>query len=110
MWQAISRLLEEHLGAADIQARHELSGGEIHATWYVQYGEHEVFVKCDTREMLSKFTAEADQITLLARSNTVNVPAVYGVGSSRDNSFLLLEYLPVKPLDAHSAWCLGEQL
>ncbi|MFE8104051.1 fructosamine kinase family protein [Brenneria goodwinii] len=110
MWQAISRLLEEHLGAAEIQERRELSGGEIHPAWYIRYGDHEVFVKFDVREMLPKFTAEADQLALLSRSNTVNVPEVYGVGSSRDNSFLLLEYLPVKPLDAHSAWCLGEQL
>ncbi|MEI7177609.1 fructosamine kinase family protein [Pectobacterium carotovorum] len=110
MWQAISRLLEEHHGTADIQEHHELSGGEIHPAWYVRYGEHDVFVKCDSREMLAKFTAEADQLHLLSRSNTVRVPAVYGVGSSRDHSFLLLQYLPVKPLDAHSAWCLGEQL
>lgn len=110
MWQAIGRLLEEHLGAAEIQERRELPGGEIHPAWYVRYGDHKVFVKCDVREMLPKFTAEADQLALLARSNTVNVPEVYGVGSSRDHSFLLLAYLPVKPLDAHSAWCLGEQL
>ncbi|MFC3395715.1 fructosamine kinase family protein [Brenneria rubrifaciens] len=110
MWQAISQILEEYLGAADIQERQALPGGEIHSAWYVRYGEHEVFVKCDIREMLPKFTAEADQLSLLARSQTVNIPVVYGVGSSRDNSFLLLEYLPVKPLDAHGAWCLGEQL
>ncbi|MEC5321428.1 fructosamine kinase family protein [Brenneria populi subsp. brevivirga] len=110
MWQAISRLLEEHLGAAEIRERRELPGGEIHPAWYIRYGDHEVFVKCDGREMLPKFTAEADQLALLARSHTVKVPEVYGVGSSRANSFLLLAYLPVKPLDAHSAWCLGEQL
>lgn len=110
MWQAISRLLEEHHGTADIQEHRELPGGEIHPAWYVRYGDHDVFVKCDSREMLTKFTAEADQLHLLSRSNTVRVPAVYGVGSSRDHSFLLLQYLPVKPLDAHSAWCLGEQL
>ncbi|MDX5626742.1 MULTISPECIES: fructosamine kinase family protein [unclassified Brenneria] len=110
MWQAVSRLLEEHLGAAEIEERRELPGGEIHPAWYIRYGDHDVFVKCDEREMLPKFTAEADQLALLARSNTVSVPEVYGVGSSRDHSFLLLAYLPVKPLDAHNAWCLGEQL
>ncbi|MCG8709947.1 fructosamine kinase family protein [Brenneria sp. 4F2] len=110
MWQAIRRLLAEHLGAAEIEERRELPGGEIHPAWYLRYGGHEVFVKCDVREMLPKFTAEADQLALLARSNTVNMPEVYGVGSSRDHSFLLLQYLPIKPLDAHSAWCLGEQL
>ncbi|RRA36055.1 fructosamine kinase family protein, partial [Cronobacter sakazakii] len=33
-----------------------------------------------------------------------------GVGSDREYSFLLLEYLPPKPLDAHNAFLLGQQL
>lgn len=110
MWQAVSRLLSEHLGSAEIRERTELPGGEIHPAWRVSYGDSEVFVKCDTREMLPIFTAEADQLALLARSKTVRVPEVYGVGSDRDYSFLLLEYQPLKPLDAHGAHCLGQQL
>lgn len=110
MWNAISRLLSEHLGSAEIRDRNELPGGEIHSAWRLSYGDVEVFVKCDTREILPIFTAEADQFALLSRSNTVRVPLVYGVGSDRDYSFLLLEYLPPKPLDAHGAYCLGQQL
>lgn len=110
MWQSISQLLAEQLGAGSIQERRELPGGEIHPAWYLRFGSHEVFVKCDSRDMLTKFRAEAEQLELLARSKTVRVPAVYGVGSSRDYSFLLLQYLDIKPLDAHGAWCLGEQL
>lgn len=110
MWSAISRLLSEQLGNAEILERTELRGGDVHPTWYIRYGEHDVFVKSNHRDMLSLFTWEADQLELLARSQTVRVPKVYGVGSDRDDSFLLLEYLPVKPLDAHSAWQLGQQL
>ncbi|QKJ87000.1 fructosamine kinase family protein [Paramixta manurensis] len=110
MWSAISRLLSEQLGNAEISQRTELAGGDVHTTWRLRYGEYEVFVKCNSRDMLTLFTWEADQLALLARSQTVRVPQVYGVGSDRDYSFLLLEYLPVKPLDAHSAWQLGQQL
>lgn len=110
MWQAIGKLLDEHLGTAEIQDYHECAGGEIHTVWRLKYGAYDVFVKSDIREMLPKFTAEADQLALLARSRTVRVPAVYGVGSSRDHSFLLMEYIEPKPFDAHSAFCLGEQL
>lgn len=67
-------------------------------------------MKCDAREQLPIFTAEADQLALLARSKSVRVPEVYGVGSDRDYSFLLLEYQQLKPLDAHGAYCLGQQL
>lgn len=110
MWQAVSRLLSEHLGEAEMRERVELPGGDIHSAWRVSYGDKDVFVKWNTRECLPIFTAEADQLALLGRSKTVRVPEVYGVGSDRDNSFLLIEYLPFKPLDAHGAYCLGQQL
>ncbi|MCP6508504.1 fructosamine kinase family protein, partial [Klebsiella pneumoniae] len=69
-----------------------------------------IFVKCDDSTLLPCFTAEADQLNLLSRSKTVTVPEVLGVGSDREYSFLLLEYLPPKPLDAHNAFLLGQQL
>lgn len=84
MWQAVNRLLSECLGPAEIRERTELPGGDIHEAWRLSYGEKEVFVKCNTREMLPIFTAESDQLSLLARSKTVQVPEVYGVGSDRD--------------------------
>lgn len=110
MWQAVNHLLSEYLGSAEAHNRVELPCGDIHSTWRLSYGEHEVFVKCNSREMLPIFTAEADQLALLARSKTVRVPEVYGVGSSGDFSFLLLEFTPQKPLDAHNAFLLGQQL
>jgi hypothetical protein len=110
MWQAISRLLSEQLGVGEIEQRDELPGGEIHAAWHLRYGGQDLFVKCDERELLPIFTAEADQLELLSRSNTVRVPKVLAVGSDRDYSFLVMEYLPARPLDAHSAFLLGQQL
>ncbi len=110
MWQAISRLLSEQLGESEIEQRDELPGGEIHAAWHLRYAGRDLFVKCDERELLPIFTAEADQLALLARSNTVRVPDVLAVGSDRDYSFLVMEYLPARPLDAHNAFLLGQQL
>jgi len=110
MWQAVSRLLSEQLGEGEIELRNELPGGEIHAAWHIRFGGRDLFVKCDEREMLPIFTAEADQLELLARSRTVSVPEVAAVGSDRDYSFLVIEYLPPRPLDAHNAFLLGQQL
>ncbi|EOW6511316.1 fructosamine kinase family protein [Cronobacter malonaticus] len=110
MWHAITRLLNEQLGAGEISQRTELPGGEIHAAWRIDWAGRAIFVKCDDSTLLPCFTAEADQINLLARSKTVTVPEVLGVGSDREYSFLLLEYLPPKPLDAHNAFLLGQQL
>ncbi|MCD1126744.1 fructosamine kinase family protein [Jinshanibacter sp. LJY008] len=111
MWQSVSRLLSEYLGETyTITEKEELSGGDIHHARRVSNGKKEVFIKYDTRDILPIFNAEFDQLTALAKSGTVRVPEVYGVGYDRDFSFLLLEYLPLKPLDAHHAYCLGQQL
>ncbi len=110
MWQAVNRLLNEQLGEGEIELRNELPGGEIHAAWHIRFGGRDLFVKCDAREMLPIFTAEADQLELLARSHTVSVPEVAAVGSDRDYSFLIMAYLPARPLDAHNAFLLGQQL
>ncbi len=54
-------------------------------------------MKCDERELLPIFTAESDQLELLSRSKTVRVPQVFAVGSDRDYSFVVMEYLlPVR--------------
>ncbi|MFP5925265.1 fructosamine kinase family protein [Salmonella sp. 741265055_HSA] len=110
MWQAISRLLSEQVGEGEIELRNELPSGEVHAAWHLRYAGHDFFVKCDEREMLRGFTAEADQLELLSRSKTVVVPKVWAVGSDRDYSFLVMDYLSPRPLDAHNAFILGQQL
>lgn len=110
MWHAISSMLAEQVDQGEIQDRRELPGGELHSAWHIRYGEQAYFIKSDSRELLQKFTSEADQLAMLARSNTVRVPKVFGVGSSRDESFLILEYLHERPFDAHGAYCLGQQL
>ncbi len=110
MWSAISRLLNEQFGNAEITQRHELPGGDVHPAWLIRYGEQDVFVKCNSRDKVSLFSWEADQLALLRRTQTVRVPDVYGVGSDRDYSFLLLEYIKPQPLDPQSAYQLGQQL
>lgn len=110
MWHAISSLLAETFESNDITERRELPGGELHDAWFIRVGGRPVFVKSDSRDMLQKFTNEADQLAMLARSRTVRVPQVYGVGSVREHSFLVMEYLPQRPFDAHARWCLGQQL
>ncbi|WP_067703497.1 MULTISPECIES: fructosamine kinase family protein [unclassified Erwinia] len=110
MWSAIGRLLNEQLGNAEISQRTELPGGDIHPAWRIRYGEYDVFVKCNSRDMRDLFAWEAEQLQLLARTQTVRVPAVYGTGSDRDVSFLLLEYLPLRPLEGRDARELGSAL
>ncbi len=50
MWQAMCRLLSEHLGEAELRNKVILSGGDIHHTLRIDYGEHTVFIKQNRRE------------------------------------------------------------
>ena len=38
------------------------------------------------------------------------MPNVWALGSDRDYSFLVMDYLPARPLDAHNAFLLGQQI
>ncbi|TGE30198.1 fructosamine kinase family protein, partial [Salmonella enterica subsp. enterica serovar Poona] len=62
------------------------------------------------RDMRRGVTPAAEQLELLTRSKPVVVPTVWAVGSDRDYSFLVMDYLSPRPLDAHNAFILGQQL
>nr|WP_314265946.1 fructosamine kinase family protein [uncultured Moellerella sp.] len=110
MWQAMNRLLSEHLGEAELHNKQVLSGGDIHHTLKVDYGDHTVFIKQNRREFLPHFKEEAEQLEVLAKSQTIKIPKIYGVGNNKNHSFLLLEYIPLKPLTDSNAWLFGQQL
>ncbi|MCX8956156.1 fructosamine kinase family protein [Erwinia psidii] len=110
MWSAIRCLLNQQSGIGEISQRRQLTHGDVHETWRFRHGNRDVFVKCNTPSMLEQFTSEAEQLQLLARTKTVKVPEVLGVGGNGNVSFLLLEYISLLPLNEKSAWQLGEQL
>ena len=63
----------------------------MNETWLITDGIQPVFVKVNERSYRSMFRAEADQLNLLGKTNTIRLPQVYGVGCSQNHSFLLLE-------------------
>lgn len=71
-----------------------LGGGCInHAEW-LETNSGEYFIKFNSSRLFpGMFEAEARGLAHLASTDAISVPGVIGVGSSGDNSFLLLEYL-----------------
>ena len=111
MWKSISQVLADQFGAYyNIKTKQKVHSGEMHEAWIIDDGVQPVFVKLNAKHYRSMFRAEADQLALLAKTNTINVPQVYGVGCSAENSFLLLEALPLQANDAETMAQLGEQL
>lgn len=56
------------------------------------------------------FETEFDALTELAEQNTVRVPKPLWQGSIDDRAYLVMEYLPLRPLDDTAAETLGRQL
>ncbi|MBF1233641.1 MAG: fructosamine kinase family protein, partial [Haemophilus sp.] len=96
MWKSISQVLADQFGAYyNIKEKNKVPGGEVNETWLITDGIQPVFVKVNERSYRSMFRAEADQLNLLDKTNTIKLPQVYGVGCSQNHSFLLLEALPI---------------
>ena len=96
MWKSISQVLADQFGAYyNIKEKNKVPGGEVNETWLITDGIQPVFVKVNERSYRSMFRAEADQLNLLGKTNTIRLPQVYGVGCSQNHSFLLLEALTI---------------
>lgn len=103
------RLLSEHLGEVKFHNKEILSGCDIHHTMKIDYGKHTIFVKQNFREFLPLFKQEAEQLKMLAKNHTINVPKVYSVASNKHHSFLLLEYFSLKSFDSTNTWYFSQQ-
>ena len=112
MWQAISQQLSDTLlFDYQITEKVRLSGGDISESYMINDGEQRYFVKINDREFLSKFEVEAESLHLLRETSTLFVPEVVLVGKTKNASFLILNYLPTKPLeDGPNSFKFGQQL
>ena len=112
MWQAISKQLSETLMFSyEIVEKEKVQGGDISDCYMVSDGEQRYFVKLNKRDFLPKFDIEAENIRILRESNTVFVPELILTGKSKEHSFIILNYLPTKPLDdSKNSYAFGQQL
>lgn len=100
MWQAISQQLSDTLMFTfQIRERSQIMGGDISECYMISDGEQRYFVKVNEKKFLPIFEAEADSLRELKLSATVSVPETVLVGQSKDNAFLILNYIATKPLD-----------
>lgn len=101
MWQAISQQLSETLMFTfQIRERTRIMGGDICECYMISDGEQRYFVKVNERKFLPIFEAEADCLRELRLSGTVSVPELVLVGQSKENAFIILNYIATKPLDS----------
>ena len=100
MWQAISHQLSEVLGRPfKINEREAIQGGDVNQCYCIGDDEQRFFVKLNDKEQLAVFKTEAESLRILNEANCVQVPQYFHLGTCRDKSFLILNYLPTKTID-----------
>ncbi|PMH44934.1 hypothetical protein BCU68_11540 [Vibrio sp. 10N.286.49.B3] len=112
MWQAISQQLSDVLMFDfKIQERVKVPGGNISDCYMISDGEQRYFIKVNNRQFLGKFEIEAENLKSLRQTDTVYVPELVHIGDCKDGAFIILNYLPTKPLDdSDKSFSFGVQL
>lgn len=83
-----------------VERADRISSGDINEAYGLTLtGGRRIFMKSNTKENLSFFTAEADGLGAIARTKAIGTPRILGVGTDRQRggySFLLLEFISGK--------------
>ena len=78
--------------------KQQVYGGDINLAYRLTLSDGSpVFMKSNTPKNLSFFEAEAKGLDALRQTGTIGVPEVFGMGSDKNMSFLLMEYLEAAP-------------
>ena len=102
-WDEISDQLQAATGEAlAVKSARSVGGGCISATFVLDGAFEGVkdstqfFIKINRAENLAMFEAEREGLIELAKSGSLRVPAAFHCGTSGDDAYLVLEYVPLK--------------
>ncbi|MDD1780808.1 fructosamine kinase family protein [Enterovibrio sp. ZSDZ35] len=111
MWHSLSVQLSLALGQQfEVEEKMPVEGGDINECYAISSGDIRFFVKVNSKETLPIYEAEAESLRHLANSSEVSVPQVIYIGIIKEKAVLVLDYIPMKPLNAENAYILGKEL
>ncbi|RYU46425.1 fructosamine kinase family protein [Aliivibrio finisterrensis] len=111
MWQAIAKQISDVTGRPfTISEREIITGGEINDCYMISDGSQRYFVKINERAELPIFETEIESLNQLGQSDHIFVPSPLHVGTTKDHAFLVLNFLPTKPMDKQTSFELGVSL
>ena len=94
--QYVSEQISAARGEAfNARQQQTMAGGCINQAQLISDGDQQYFIKTNKRSMLAMFTSEAQALTEIAATQTVRVPQVIVAGEYAQQSFLVLENLPL---------------
>ncbi len=109
IWSFISDAITEAVGEPFVvRQRMKVSGGSICSTFKVDDGSTAYLVKLNRADAKWAFETERDGLDLLrAVGAEVRIPGVVSVGSAQDRSWMVLEFVAMRPATDESAGKLG---
>jgi protein-ribulosamine 3-kinase len=87
-----------------------VGGGCINSSYRLEGETGAYFVKLNREDRLSMFEAEVSGLAALAATGTVRVPQPVCCGVSGDKSYMVIEYLQLRPAGALCDRLLGQRL
>lgn len=110
-WQTIAIQIEltTNRSFSIINAR-PVSGGCINSAYLLQGKDNSYFIKINQAQMISMFEAEFSGLKEIEQTHTIKVPQPILSGIFKNNSFLVLESIILKPGSQQSDKQLGHQL
>lgn len=87
-----------------------VSGGDINQAYQLQTPDLNWFIKLNQANLADMFVAELEGLQALAASDCVRVPSVIAVGKYQQYAYLVLTFIPLKPLHGSAFVLLAEQL
>lgn len=94
----------------NVRARDPVSGGCINHAFRLRGDKQSFFIKLNTAEHTGMFEAEALGLQELRKCDALQVPEPVCWGRQGEFSYLVLEWLELKPLSGKSEVLLGEKL
>lgn len=110
-WPDIEFAIRKATGAPFIiESRAAAGGGCINETHAIKGGGRAYFVKLNAPDKVEMFSAEADGLDEIRRTETIRAPRHVCHGSCPAASWIVLEYMELRPADNTGMRALGRNL
>lgn len=107
---AIEKALAKKIECMQLQGPDETIQGDVNQFFRHETDKGTFFVKTQHTEDINAVAAEAHALQLIDETDTIRVPHPEYFGTCKEETFLIVEYIPLFPHTKKSMALLGEQL
>ena len=111
VWTEIQQHISQVTGQAFvIRDRKSVGGGSINQAYQVSDGQQHYFVKLNQASKVAMFAAETAGLKDIQESQSIRVPQPLGWGTAANQSYIMMEWIPLGQGNAQAWSAMGQQL